>query len=71
MMSVCQCTVMIREEIQKQRDVAAYRKKHEAGLTEEARRDLARLALIKQQREDAARKKDLERQGNCINFEKN
>lgn len=59
---------MIREEIQKQRDVTAYRKKHEAGLTEEAKRDLARLAIIRQQREDAARKKELEGQGNCINF---
>ena len=71
MMSVCHCTLMIREEIQKQRDVVAYRKKHEAGLTEEARRDLARLALIRQQREESARKKELEKQGNCINFLKN
>ena len=50
-----------REELEKQRSETAYRKKHEAGQTDEARRDLARLALIRQQREEAARKKELER----------
>ncbi|XP_003387651.2 PREDICTED: 28 kDa heat- and acid-stable phosphoprotein-like [Amphimedon queenslandica] len=47
-----------REEIEKQRAAASYRKKHEAGMTEEAQRDLARLALIRQQREEAAKKKE-------------
>lgn len=45
------------EEIQKQKDTASYRKKHESGLTDEAQRDLARLAIIKQQREEAAKKR--------------
>ena len=48
------------EEIQKQRDVTSYRRKHEAGLTDEAQRDLARLAIIKQQREEAKKKKEAE-----------
>lgn len=50
-----------REELEKQRSETAYRKKHEAGQTDEARRDLARLALIRQQREEAAKKKEMER----------
>ncbi len=36
---------------------------HLAGKTEEARADLARLALIRKQREDAARKRDEEAKG--------
>ena len=52
---------LCREELEKQRSETAYRKKHEAGQTEEARRDLARLALIRQQREEAAKKKELEK----------
>ena len=54
---------MLREEIERQRDAATYRRLHEAGRTEEARRDLARLAIIRQQREEAARKKEAERKG--------
>lgn len=50
-----------REEIEKQRATAHYRKLHAEGKTEEARADLARLALIRQQREDAAKKKEDER----------
>ena len=57
-----------REEIERQRDASAYRRLHEAGRTEEARRDLARLAIIRQQREEAARKKEAERKGVCIDF---
>lgn len=34
-----------------------------AGKTDEAQADLARLAIIRKQREDAARKKDEERRG--------
>ena len=36
---------------------------HLAGKTDEARADLARLALIKKQREDAAKKREEERKG--------
>ncbi|KAK4304974.1 hypothetical protein Pmani_023117 [Petrolisthes manimaculis] len=50
-----------REEIEKQRATAHYRKMHAEGRTEEARSDLARLAIIKQQREDAAKKKEDEK----------
>lgn len=51
------CTSFFREELEKQRAAKAYQKLHQAGKTEEARRDLARLALIRQQREEAARKR--------------
>jgi len=54
---------LLREEIERQRDAATYRRLHEAGRTEEARRDLARLAIIRQQREEAARKKEAEKKG--------
>ena len=47
-----------REELEKQRSAQAYQKLHQAGKTEEARKDLARLALIRQQREEAARKRE-------------
>ncbi|XP_064096782.1 28 kDa heat- and acid-stable phosphoprotein-like [Macrobrachium nipponense] len=50
-----------REEIEKQRATAHYRKMHAEGKTEEARSDLARLAIIRQQREEAAKKKEEER----------
>jgi len=47
-----------REEIEKQRAAKAYAKRHEEGKTEEAQRDLARLAIIRQQREEAAKKRE-------------
>jgi len=46
-----------REEIEKQEAHARYMKKHLAGETQEAQADLARLAIIRKQREDAAAKK--------------
>eukprot|EP00741_Cyanophora_paradoxa_P021721 tig00000241_g20966.t1 len=49
-----------REELEKQRAKEAYMKKHLAGQTEEAKKDLERLALIRKQREEAARKRDEE-----------
>ena len=36
---------------------------HEKGQTDEARRDLARLALVRKQREEAAQKRELEKKG--------
>ena len=51
---MCAC----REELEKQRSAKAYQKLHQAGLTDEARSDLARLALIRQQREEVARKRE-------------
>jgi len=49
-----------REEIEKQRAKDSYQKLHAAGKTDDARADLARLALIKQQREQAAKKREEE-----------
>jgi len=50
-----------REELEKQRAKEHYDKLHAEGKTEQARADLARLAIIKQQREEAAKKKELEK----------
>merc|ERR1712029_1027268 len=47
-----------REEMEKQRAKAHYQKLHAQGKTEEARADLARLAIIKKQREEAAKKRE-------------
>ncbi|MBN3306867.1 HAP28 protein, partial [Amia calva] len=52
-----------REEIEKQKAKERYMKMHLAGKTEQAKADLARLAIIRKQREDAARKKEEERKG--------
>ncbi|CAM9509957.1 unnamed protein product [Bubo scandiacus] len=50
-----------REEIEKQKAKERYMKMHLAGKTEQAKADLARLAIIRKQREEAARKKEEER----------
>lgn len=50
-----------REQLEKQRAYANYQRLHAAGKTDEARADLARLAIIKQQREEAARKREDEK----------
>nr|KAF6366815.1 PDGFA associated protein 1 [Pipistrellus kuhlii] len=47
-----------REEIEKQKAKERYMKMHLAGKTEQAKADLARLAIIRKQREEAAKKKD-------------
>ena len=47
-----------REEIEKQKAREHYQRLHAQGKTEEARADLARLAIIRQQREEAAKKRD-------------
>ena len=52
-----------REEVERQKAEASYRKKHKAGQTEEAQRDLARLAIIRQQRAETQRKKEAEKKG--------
>ena len=49
--------VRCSEEIEKQEADRRYQKKHAAGETDEARADLARLALVRKNREDAAKKK--------------
>lgn len=50
-----------REEIERQKKQANYQKLHAQGKTEQAKADLARLAIIKQQREEAARQRDLKK----------
>lgn len=50
-----------REEIERQRAAAAYQKLHAEGKTDQARADLARLAIIRQQREDAAKRREAEK----------
>ncbi len=50
-----------REELEKQRAKAHYAKLHAAGKTEEARADLARLAIVRKQREEAAKKREEEK----------
>lgn len=52
-----------REEIEKQRAQAHYQKLHAEGKTEQARADLARLAIIKQQREEAKKRREAEIRG--------
>lgn len=52
-----------REEIEKQRAQAHYQKLHAEGKTEQARADLARLAIIKQQREEAKKRREAEQKG--------
>ncbi|KAH8419869.1 hypothetical protein KR009_003460 [Drosophila setifemur] len=50
-----------REQIEKQKARQRYEKLHAAGKTTEAKADLARLALIRQQREEAAAKRESEK----------
>ncbi|EFA08249.1 28 kDa heat- and acid-stable phosphoprotein [Tribolium castaneum] len=49
-----------REEIERQKAQAHYQKLHAEGKTEQARADLARLAIIKQQREEAKKRREAE-----------
>ena len=57
-------SVFSREELTKQQAAARYRKLHMEGKTEEAQADLARLALIRKQREEAAKRREEEMKGN-------
>ncbi|XP_067088801.1 pdgfa associated protein 1b [Osmerus mordax] len=50
-----------REEIEKQKAKEHYMKMHLAGKTDQAKADLARLAIVRKQREDAVRRKEEER----------
>ncbi|XP_076366693.1 uncharacterized protein LOC143255236 [Tachypleus tridentatus] len=56
-----QLTRREREELERQKAKANYMKLHAAGKTQEAQADLARLALVRKQREEAAKKKEEER----------
>ncbi|KAK7319769.1 hypothetical protein RJT34_04494 [Clitoria ternatea] len=50
-----------REEIEKQRAHERYMRLQEQGKTEQAKKDLERLALIRQQRAEAAKKREEEK----------
>lgn len=50
-----------KEELKKQAARARYQKLHAEGRTKEAIADLARLSIIKAQREEAAQKRQLEK----------
>lgn len=52
-----------REELEKQRATAHYRKMHAAGKTDEARADLERLSIIKQKRAEAEEKRKEQQEG--------
>lgn len=56
--------IIFREELERQRATAHYQKLHAEGKTEQARADLARLAIIKQQRAEAAKRREEEKKGN-------
>jgi hypothetical protein len=51
----------VREELEKQKAKERYMKMHLAGKTDQAKADLARLAIVRKQREDAAKKKEEEK----------
>lgn len=57
-----------REEIEKQRAQANYQKLHAEGKTDQARADLARLAIIKQHRAEAAARREAEKKGSRVEF---
>merc|ERR1712083_690413 len=56
--SKTQLTRREREEIEKQKAKAHYQKLHAEGKTEEARADLARLAIIRKKREEEQKAKE-------------
>lgn len=58
-----------REEIEKQRAQANYQKLHAEGKTDQARADLARLAIIKQHRAEAAARREAEKKGKRWRFQ--
>lgn len=47
----------------RQKAQAHYQKLHAEGKTEQARADLARLAIIRQQREEARKRREAEQKG--------
>lgn len=55
--------MVYREAIEKEQARQRYEKLHAEGKTDEARADLARLAIVKKQREEAAKKKDQDKKG--------
>ena len=62
-LSLCVINLFHREAIEKEQARQRYEKLHAEGKTDEARADLARLAIIKKQREEASKKKDQDKKG--------
>lgn len=56
-----QLTRREREQLEKQKAQAAYMKRHAEGKTAQAKADLARLAIIKQHRAEAAARREAEK----------
>lgn len=52
-----------REQLEHQNAAAHYQKLHAEGKTEQARADLARLAIIKQHRAEAAARREADKKG--------
>jgi len=50
-----------KEEIARQQSARRYQQLHAEGKTDEARADLARLAIVRKQREEAAKKREAEK----------
>lgn len=61
-----QLTRREREQLEKQKAHAAYMKRHAEGKTAQAKADLARLAIIKQHRAEAAARRDAEKKGTAV-----
>ncbi|CAA3012505.1 anthocyanidin 3-O-glucoside 2 -O-glucosyltransferase-like [Olea europaea subsp. europaea] len=57
-----------RGEIEKQKAHERYMKLQEQGKTDQAQKDLERLALIRQKRADAAKKREEEKTGNFLSW---
>ncbi|KAF9666588.1 hypothetical protein SADUNF_Sadunf16G0244400 [Salix dunnii] len=57
-----------REEIEKQKAHERYMKLQEQGKTEQSRKDIERLALIRQRRAEAAKKREEDKAGNVHLF---
>lgn len=56
-----------REQMQAEKDRARQLKQMQDGTSAQAKRDIARLDQIKREREDAAKRRDMERKGSFSN----
>lgn len=63
MMFILHPVLSIREEIEKQKSKDLAWKLQSEGKTEKGKADLARLAIIRKQREEAAKKREALRKG--------
>lgn len=59
--------IYFREELARQKEKQRYLKKHERGETDQAKADLARLAIIRKQREEVAKKREEAKKGTRMN----